>query len=177
MEREGLFEFAGPAVLGIDVGSRIVGVCFMQGDGKVVNTWSIRVKGDPLRRLCDIYQAIRSLFAAVDRMLGAGTLHVYVEESMLGGQNFSSGRRGNVAKVAALHGEVRGVVMSLAWAHGWPVHRMYVQSWKAMLEKEERKVKKNAAYVAYWNAKLGLGARSPDEIDAYFIARKGVVGS
>jgi Holliday junction resolvasome RuvABC endonuclease subunit len=159
-----------PAALGIDVGSRIVGLCLMRGDGQVFNTWSVKVNGEPLQRLCTLYEKVRDLFASIQALKGDYEKpHVFIEREMLYD-------RPNATKVSAMHGEVRGVLMALAWARGWPVHKMAVGSWKTQLSKEERTMAKDAAYVEYWNGRAGTAAESPDEIDAYFIARRAIIG-
>lgn len=190
MQREGLFNFT-PAALGIDPASRVVGICLMLGDGRVVNTWSIRAEGQPLRRLCTIHTRIRELFDFIEddsdmkMQLGGSEIEVYIEEGMFGGRKppkVTSAPNGEAtfqdfgARISAMAGEVRGAILAEAWRHRWKVRKMYVQSWKTLMTKAERQMKKNREYVDYWNTSLGLEAKYPDEIDAYFIARRAIVG-
>jgi hypothetical protein len=84
--------------------------------------------------------------------------------------------RPNASKVSGLIGEVRGVIVTLAWINGFKVSKMAVASWKALLTKGERKMKKDSAYVAYWDKSLNLDATTPDEIDAFFIAKRAILG-
>jgi Holliday junction resolvasome RuvABC endonuclease subunit len=160
----------GEAVIGVDPASRVVGVCLLQGD--TARTWSVRAAGLPLHRLYQLYCGVRELFDEIANMVESRP-EVYVEEGMFGG-----GKEPMAAmpRNAAMAGEVRGVVLTEAWRHGWRTRKMAIQSWKALIPKEIRKMPKNAEYVAYWNEKFGLQARHADEIDSYFIARRAALG-
>jgi hypothetical protein len=178
VNEEGIFDF-GPVALGIDSASRMVGVCMMTGDGYVVRTWGFKAAGELGERVHAIHHWIRRLFdhiaesPEIQSWVGGKRIVVYIEEGIFGG-----GKEPMAAmpKNAAMAGEVRGVIFANAWCHGWEVKKMYIQSWKAMLSKEERKMKKDKAYVAYWAGNTGVDFHSPDEVDAYMIARRAVVG-
>jgi Holliday junction resolvasome RuvABC endonuclease subunit len=79
-------------------------------------------------------------------------------------------------KVCAMLGEVRGLAMSACWAVGWRVVKMAPVTWKSMLTKEERAMKKDSNYVALWNRRMGLNCRTPDVVDAVLIATRYVRG-
>ena len=168
MNREGLFNFV-PAALGIDPSSTSIGLCLMHGDGEVIKTWSVKAKGGPLQRLYDLYNGLSEVFSEVLELMRFEDVRVYIEEGIFAGKRMH-------VKVAAMIGEVRGIIMAMAWIRGLKVQKIPVQSWKALLSKEERKMKKGAEYTKYWCEHLGLHATSPDEIDAYMIARRAIRG-
>jgi hypothetical protein len=151
MNREGLFDF-GPVALGIDSASRGIGVCMMMADGYVVRTWGLKVAGSPGERVHAIHHWIRRLFdhiaeePSMREEVGEHKIIVYLEEGIYGGGKEPLRA---MPKNAAMAGEVRGVILANAWYHGWEVQKVYVQSWKAMLSKQERQMKKDKAYVEY----------------------------
>jgi hypothetical protein len=151
----------------------------MRGDGDVIQTWSVKPKGESLRRLYALFDGVGKVFYQIkedqeirDR-LESSEVRVYIEEGMYGGGKEPIRM---MARNSALVGEARGTIITLAWLEGWKVNKMAIASWKSLLTKTERAMPKNSEYVRYWNISLGLDASSPDEIDAYFIARRAVRG-
>jgi Holliday junction resolvasome RuvABC endonuclease subunit len=170
MNGQGHFPF-GSYALGVDPGSSVVGVCFLGPDGNAIGMWSLEAKGEPERRLEKLHTLIMYLFESVEVFLKKEQnqeVQVFVEEGLI----FD---RPNASKVSKMQGEVRGIVCGDAWRRGWNVTRVHVQSWKAMLTKEQKAMPKDKAYVKYWNGRLGTKAKKPDEIDAYFIAKRGAM--
>jgi hypothetical protein len=81
-----------------------------------------------------------------------------------------------VPAVIAILGEVRGLVYAAAWGAGLSVRTMAPQTWKVNLTRDERLMVKNGRYTDYWNRRLGTAFVAPDQVDAYQIARRYVVG-
>jgi Holliday junction resolvasome RuvABC endonuclease subunit len=138
----------------------------MGGDAHVIHSYSIVAPdGPPLRRLAYIHGGLSRAFDEIVRLVGSEIV-LCVEEGMFRGR----------PKVCAMLGEVRGIVMAEAWRRGWKIRKIYPVSWKTILSTAERKMKKDAAYRAYWNKKLELKCRTADEVDATLIARYGLSG-
>jgi Holliday junction resolvasome RuvABC endonuclease subunit len=151
----------GTHVLGVDPGTQLIGLCLMDPTGEILALWSLRAEGEPLIRLSKMQALLRDVF---DRVKYSGiNPKVALEEGIFGGARMH-------VKVAAMLGEVRGVVLAEAWRHGLMVTKVCVASWKSSLTEEERKMKKDSEYVRYWNEKYGRKFKSPDEIDATHIA-------
>jgi Holliday junction resolvasome RuvABC endonuclease subunit len=165
----GILDF-GQACIAVDPGIRNVGVAVLTGAGEVWKTWVIRPSMDvgETRRLKFVSDSLYRLFAIASQL---GKPMVAVEDGMYGvPKSWPKGRTVAQIRVAAMMAEVRGVAMAEGWRRGWDVRRVSVMSWKAKLSKEERTMRKGAAYRDYWSAKLGYQFHSPDEVDACLLA-------
>jgi Holliday junction resolvasome RuvABC endonuclease subunit len=166
VELGGAIDF-GTAVVGVDPGSISTGVCLMDGAGAVVGTYSIKAPaGAVLGRMAYIHGGVRRVFDSIAPKYRAEAVLVAIEDGVFRAR----------PKVCSMIGEVRGLVMAEAWRHGWRVRKVAPVSWKTLLSAAERKMKKDAQYVAYWDRKLSLACRTADEIDAVMIAAYGLKG-
>lgn len=158
----------GPWIVAVDPGTLSLGVCVSKPDGEVQKTYSVRPLAGPIdTRLRFIRGGVSQVFDEAVRSAPVGSgIELTIEDGVYRAR----------PKVCSMLGEVRGVVMAEAFRRGWPVRRMVPLAWKNMLTKSERLMKKDKAYVVYWNSVLSLGCRTPDEIDAVHIARKAVAG-
>lgn len=153
----------GDITVGIDPGSRSLGACILAGDGSILRTWTFRTERDGLERLAEIHGFLLSLFSYVLRKYGRNVL-VAIEDGYLRD-------RPNGTVVSALHGEIRGICMSVAWQMDFRVRKVVPRAWKNKLTDAEREMKKNNAYVEYWRTKTGYAKfKSPDEVDAAMVA-------
>jgi Holliday junction resolvasome RuvABC endonuclease subunit len=165
-----------PWIVAVDPGSVSLGVCLSEPTGEPVRSWSIRVKGDLDDRLRSIAVEISLVFGEIQNSLVRPSIELTIEEGIYAGRNWSAGRLGDVTRTAAMMGEVRGVVMAEAFHRGWTVKRMAPASWKTLLSKTERSMKKDSAYVRYWAGRLGREFKTSDEVDSVHIARRVVSG-
>jgi Holliday junction resolvasome RuvABC endonuclease subunit len=159
-----------PVTIGVDPGSWSLGIALIEPDGRVKQTWAVR-DSEPdyytrLRLLCAYtYQVLLTIKKAYE----PEKIQVIIESGI-----FKMKR--HQAVVIARLGEVRGMVMANAWRLGMETLLMAPCTWKTMLTVAEREMKKDKAYVAYWNAKLGMECRTEDEVDAAQIGRRFVIG-
>lgn len=170
----------GPWIVAVDPGTQSLGVCLSSPGGQMVRTWSVRVprsdrgRHDSLDgRLRFVAGGVHQVFAEIDRSVHPEpwspdhpSIEVVVEDGVYRARQ----------RVIAQLGEVRGIVFAAAFRRGWPVRRMVPLAWKNMLTKEERSMKKDRAYVSYWNSRWDSDCKTPDEVDARHIARKAVAG-
>ena len=117
----------------------------------------------PVDRMRFIRGGVSRVFDLINRALPGRAVDVMIEEGVFRTR----------PKVCSMLGEVRGIVMAEAWRRGWTVRKVYPVSWKTILTKAERAMQKDAAYVQYFNRKLGIDARTADEIDATLIGIHG----
>jgi Holliday junction resolvasome RuvABC endonuclease subunit len=156
----------GRFILGIDCGTKSLGLCLMAGDGAVRHTR--RLKSNRPTILGRI-EEIHSQFADYLEQLYTENLTplVAIEDGIF------AMKIPNAAMVQGALGEIRGVVMAECWRSGLQVTKVAVGSWKAMLSGTEKAMPKNGTYVRYWNQRLNLDCTSPDEVDAVMIASAG----
>jgi Holliday junction resolvasome RuvABC endonuclease subunit len=147
-------------IVAVDPGTVSLGVALW--DGETRYSWTIHCRNNhPYQlRLRIIRKELSERFTAFYLMY-EGTIAVTLEEGIF----FKR------PKVCSMLGEVRGIVMAEAWRRGWNVTKIAPVTWKRSLTAEERKMKKDSRYVAYWNKRLHAEAKSPDEVDAVLIAR------
>lgn len=153
----------GQTWIGIDPGTRSLGIVILYGG--VLWTESVVAKGsDLIGRLRTIASGVRSIFDKVYQSDPEIQITVVVEDGVYRA----------MPKVCAMLGEVRGVVLAECFRRGWPVRRVAPIAWKKrLLTDAERKMKKDKAYIAYWNRRLELDCRTADEVDAAHLARYG----
>jgi Holliday junction resolvasome RuvABC endonuclease subunit len=164
-------DFGNVMYVGVDPGTVSLGVCLLSGGGRVVKTWSIRAQGEPLYRLSKIHEGVIQTFAEICEMTSDHTVQLMVETWM-----FRAGRTTDPKIAAVMYeatakiAEVRGMVIAEAWRCGWTVRKVAPVTWKSKLNKAERAMDKNKAYVDYWNRMLSTKCKTPDEVDAIMIA-------
>ncbi len=154
-------------IIAVDPGTRCTGVATMMSGEKELRIWRAESDNiDPVNRIETIQRKLLKVFTeiAMDMRTIYGELsdgvHVLVEEGIY---------RSRMKHIATL-GELRGIIMAEAWRRGWSVRKVSVQWWKFLvLTKEERKMKKNKAYVEYWNSKRRMTCTTADEVDAALI--------
>ena len=163
----------GPWIVAVDPGTLSLGVCLSTPTGEIVRTWSLTEKGLLDVRLLGLARKIAHTFAVIESIAmpepyspSFPGIDLTIEDGIYRAR----------PKVCSMLGEVRGLVMGEAFRRGWTVRRMVPLAWKNTLTKPERLMKKDQKYVTYWNGRLGLGLRTPDEVDAVHIARKAVAG-
>jgi hypothetical protein len=163
----------GHAVVAVDPGSLSTGVALVDGAGHLVQTWSLRAPaGSLLHRQAWLSSALRRLFATINRSNRSGAkLDLVVEDGIFHAKGIPV-----IPIQIGTAGEMRGLIMAEAWRAGWAVRKMPPLTWKSRLSKDERRMKKDSTYVAYWKRQLSADFESSDEVDAAHIGLRAVVG-
>lgn len=165
----------GPWIVAVDPGTISIGVCLSRPDGSVERTWSIRA---PARQ--SINERLRFLAGGVRDAFGQVEMAAWPEPWRETHPDIELTVEDGVyrqrPKVCSEIGEARGLVLGEAFRRGWRVRKMAPVSWKSMMTKDERGMKKNQSYVAYWARRWGRELRTPDEVDSVHIARRVVSG-
>ena len=157
-------------IIAVDPGTRSTGVALLVS-GYAIRTW--RASGEGIdaqtrsaiigRRLVGVFDQINAIRQDIGRMNGgpAWEIHVLIEEGIYRCRG----------RVIAMVGEIRGVIMAEAWRHGWPVRKISVQWWKALMPEEDREIPKSKvkAYVEHFNRSRGWSCTCTDEVDAALI--------
>jgi Holliday junction resolvasome RuvABC endonuclease subunit len=162
----------GAAVIGIDPGSMKTGIALLDGKGALRETWDVSPPAawKMPKRQAYICARVNAAMKEARQIVGPDVrVTVVIEEGVFGWGKEPAPAR---IRTAAIVGEMRGMIMALAWNNGFYVQKMPVVTWKSRLTKVERKMTKDKTYVAYWNEKLGAHFHSPDEVDAALIGRR-----
>ena len=157
----------GTHIIGVDPGSRSLGVALVDGAGRPLRSWSVRPSGRTpmLDRQRYVAGALRTIFGNLAHEYPGAA--VIVEDGIPRYRDVPA-----VPSVIGTLGEMRGIIMAEAWRAGLRVRKMSPLTWKCRLSKAERAMKKGADYVAYWRGVLGHDFRSPDAVDAALMARR-----
>lgn len=166
-----------PAFVGVDPGTKSLGVAVVSGvDGALIRSWPCvppSARKTARQRMPVLWQELRGVLDWIasrqyDDREALDVQWVVVEEAIFPGMGTTS---------IALLAEVRGMVIAETWGHAWQAGVIRPDRWKRFLSANERRMKKDDAYVRYFNRTRKWKCRTPDEVDAVLIAQAAVYRS